>query len=343
MKGQAKGGKPDVELLRFKGSRRWRGFKMRWPPKNRTIRHSWRFKAATGTGVKRNETCSLNEVMIFHQTFWQIFQDSLNLELNAAVEEANQVLLLLMLWSFWFYSWNDWRLQHFSESGWKSDHLSAESHQIPLMTKLKAPHGKTATTKTSLRRSNWVTYMKRSLWRQIFIVKNGRMILKVLIPTCLPARFFVVCRSAQCLGIVRYFIQKRHMLPKWIEVGIDLYNLLQFFFLRSTILTFADNLEEFIETYCSSTDRVPHERSSNFPWDLRKTSSELKELSNAFQAMGVGGDFWGFKSRCPFRGAAARCSYGCKILWCICRWICMCIFYIHHSIIIHIVRMISCK
>ena len=38
---------------------------MRWPPKNRTIRHSWRFKAATGTGVKRNETCSLNEVMRF--------------------------------------------------------------------------------------------------------------------------------------------------------------------------------------------------------------------------------------------------------------------------------------
>ena len=70
---------------------------MRWPPKNRTIRHSRRFKAATGTGVKRNETCSLNEVMIFHQTFWQIFQDSLNLELNAAVEEANQVLLLLTL------------------------------------------------------------------------------------------------------------------------------------------------------------------------------------------------------------------------------------------------------
>lgn len=78
----------------------------------------------------------------FHQTCWQIFQDSLNLELNAAVEEANQVLLLLTLWNFRFYSWNDWRLQHFSESGWKSDHLSTESHQIPLMTKLKAPHTK---------------------------------------------------------------------------------------------------------------------------------------------------------------------------------------------------------
>ena len=80
----------------------------------------------------------------FHQTFRQI-KDSLNLELNAAVEEANQVLLLLTLWSFRSYSWNDWRLQHFSETGWKSDHLSTESQQIPPNDKAEGSTYKTAT------------------------------------------------------------------------------------------------------------------------------------------------------------------------------------------------------
>lgn len=141
---------PDSSWLRFKGNRHWRGFKMRWPPKNRTIRHSWRFGRPRVQGVKRNErTVAWIKWCDFHQTFWQIFQDSLNLELNAAVEEANQVLLLLTLWSFRFYSWNDWRLQHFSESGWKSDHLSTESQQIPPNDKAEGSTGKNGATKAS--------------------------------------------------------------------------------------------------------------------------------------------------------------------------------------------------
>ena len=113
----------------------------------------------------------------FHQTFWQIFQDSLNLELNAAVEEVNQVLLLLTLWwSFWFYSWNDWRLQHFFRDWLKKWPFEHSKSSDPPNDKAEGSTWKNGATKTSLRRSNWVTYMKRSLWRQIFIVKNGRMI-----------------------------------------------------------------------------------------------------------------------------------------------------------------------
>lgn len=53
----------------------------------------------------------------------------------------------------------------------------------PLMTKLKAPHAKRQPKPR--RRSNWVTYMKRSFWRQIFIVKNGMIF---GFNTSLPAR-----------------------------------------------------------------------------------------------------------------------------------------------------------